>query len=109
MLMKIDIELFECRAFLGSPEVLVQSRNITLVAVIMEWVFIREHGKYSEQCRKEKVIELAKLFLDNGFTAFRMKGKSYQLSSLDTTNFGVDWKFDVVWLSNSMISTYLNT
>ena len=37
---KIDIEHFECRAFLGSPEILRQNQDVNLLAVIMEWTFL---------------------------------------------------------------------
>ena len=72
VLMKIDIEHFECRAFLGSPEILRQNQDVKLLAVIMEWTFEGQNGKYSEQCPKDKVISLAKLFLMNGFTPFQL-------------------------------------
>ena len=107
MIMKIDIELFECRAFLGSPEVLTQPQGIPLIAVIMEWVFLREHGTYSEQCPKSMVIELAKMFLDNGYKPFCVydHDKTFRLSELDSSNFGLKWNCNVAWLSKS-ISTY---
>ena len=106
ILMKIDIELFECRAFLGSPEVLTQPQEIPIVAVIMEWVFLRPNGAYSEQCPKEKVTELAKLFLNNGYTPFQVNGDRLQLTKLDIANFGVEWKTNVAWISNSIASHY---
>ena len=105
--MKIDIELFECRAFLGSPEVLTQPQDIPLIAVLMEWVFLREHGTYSEQCPKEMVIKLSKLFLDNGYTPFRLNDQTFRLSKLDSSNFGVEWNFNVAWLANSISDYYM--
>lgn len=104
--MKIDIELFECKAFLGSPEVLTQPQAIPVVAVIMEWVFLRDGGNYSEQCPKEKVIELTKLFLGNGYTPFHVNENRFQLTKLDIENFGTEWKFNVAWLSNSIAEHY---
>ena len=106
-LMKIDIELFECRAFLGSPEVILQPQDIPLIAVIMEWIFIREDGTYSEQCPKEKVIKLSKLFLNNGYTPFRVYDQNLRFSKLDISNFGLEWNFNVAWLSNSIASYYI--
>ena len=106
LLMKIDVELFECRAFLGSPEVLKQPQEIPILAVIMEWVFLRENGVYSEQCPKESVIELAKMFLDNGYTPYHVNGDRLQLTKLDTSNFGLEWKCNVAWLPNSISSHY---
>ena len=107
ILMKIDIELFECRAFLGSPEVLTQPQDIPLIAVLMEWVFLRENGTYSEQCPKEMVIQLARLFLDNGYTPFRLNDQTFRLSKLDYSNFGVEWNFNVAWLSKSISYHYI--
>ena len=107
VLMKIDIEHFECRAFLGSPEIFRQNQDVKLLAVIMEWTFEGQNGKYSEQCPKEKVISLAKLFLMNGFTPFQLSegvnrviyGKEWL--RLNTSNFGIDWNTNVLWLSKS--------
>ena len=39
----------------------------------MEWNFLKRNGDYSEQCPKERVIELAKLFLNNGYIPFHVK------------------------------------
>ena len=109
ILMKIDIEHFECRAFLGSPEVLAQPQTITIIAVIMEWTFI-EGGEYSPQCTKEQVRQLSKLFLDNGYTPFRVWERTPpfngfpQFSKLNISDFGVEWKCDVAWLSNSVVT-----
>ena len=106
ILMKIDIEHFECRAFLGSPEVITQPQDIPILAVIMEWVFLRPNGAYSEQCPKDKVIELTKLFLNNGYTPFQVNGDRKQLTKLDTSNFGVEWKTNVAWLANLIAPFY---
>ena len=119
IVMKIDIELFECKAFLGSPEVLRTPQLIPIRAVLMEWVFPGENGKYSDQCPREKVVELTKLFLDNGYTPFRATSHQlhlfnflfynwdYRLSRLDISKLGTDWNFNVVWLSNNITSHYL--
>ena len=103
VLMKIDIEHFECRAFLGSPEILRQNQTISLLAVIMEWTFEGQNGSFSEACPKDKVIDLTKLFLENGFTPFQWKeglnrvfyGNEWE--KLDISNFGVDWSANVLW------------
>ena len=105
IVMKVDIEQFECRAFLGSPEVLSQPQEIPILAVIIEWHFLYYNmigGHYAELYPKEKVIQLSKLFLDNGYTPFKVDDNRLKLERLDTTNFGVDWKMmNVAWLSNS--------
>ena len=108
ILMKIDIEQFECRAFLGSPEVLAQPQIIPIIAVVMEWIFMENigGGQYSPICKKEQVRELAKLFLDNGYTPYKVNSFIVplnglpQFSKLDISNFGVEWNCDVLWLSN---------
>ena len=105
IVMKVDIERFECRAFLGSPEVLSQPQEIPILAVIIEWYFLNHNmlEVSAELCPKEKVIQLSKLFLDNGYTPFKVDDNRLKLEKLDTTNFGVDWKMmNVAWLSNSI-------
>jgi hypothetical protein len=107
--MKIDIEQFECRAFLGSPEVLAQPQIIPIIAVIMEWTFA-EGGADNPKCTKEQVTQLAKHFLESEYTPFRVFGGISpfngfpQLSKLDISNFGVDWNCNVVWLSNYVVT-----
>ena len=102
LLMKMDIELFECRAILGSPEVLTGPKNIPFVAVVMEWLFLRNNGEYTDQCPKEKVVELAKFFLDNGFTPFLVDVYNGHLSKLSVSQYGAEWKCNVAWLHNSI-------
>ena len=110
ILLKVDIEQFECRAFLGSPEVLIQPQEIPVIAVIMEWTFMKDDGTYSEQCSKRNVRELGKLFLNNGYTPFRVwddfsvESGFPLLTKLDTSKFGVEWKCNVAWLENSIIT-----
>ena len=112
ILMKIDIEHFECRAFLGSPEVLSQPQIIPIIAVVMEWIFTKNigGGQYGPICKKEQVRELARLFLDTGYTPFKVDSFSVslnglpQFSKLDISNFGLEWNCDVVWLSNYVVN-----
>lgn len=106
LLMKIDIELFECRAFLGSLEVLQQPQETPLIAVIMEWVFLRQNRIYTEQCPRESVIKLAKMFLENGYSPYNVNGDRLKLTKLDTSNFGLEWNCNVAWLPNSISSHY---
>ena len=106
IVMKVDIEQSECNAFLGSPEVLLQPQVIPVIAVIMEWTFLKPNGDYSERCPKEKVIELMKLFLHNGYTPFQVNDARKELKKLNTSNFGVDWKTNVAWLANSIAYSY---
>ena len=106
IVMKVDIEQSECKAFLGSPDVLLQPQKIPVIAVIMEWTFLKPNGDYSERCPKERVIELSKLFLNNGYTPFQVKDPQKQLKKLNTSNYGVEWKTNVAWLANSIAHSY---
>ena len=110
IVMKIDIEFFECRAFLGSPEVITHPQDIPIMAVIMEWIFLRDDGSYTKMCPKDKLVELTKLFLNNGYTPFLIKDDRRELTRLDTSKFGVEWKWkwktNVAWLSNAIAPFY---
>ena len=107
VMMKIDIEHFECRAFLGSPEILQQNQDVILLAVIMEWTFKGQNGTYSEQCPQEKVVSLTKLFLAKGYTPFQVNEGINRLIhgsewiKLNTSNFGLDWNTNVLWVSTT--------
>ena len=109
IMMKIDIEHFECRAFLGSSEVLQQNQDVALLAVIMEWTFGGQNGTYSEQCPKEKVVSLTKLFLSKGYVPFQVtKGirriiHGGEWVKLNSSNFGLDWNTNVLWVSTRFV------
>ena len=104
VIMKIDIEQFECHAFLGSPQVLDQTQDLPVIAVIMEWTFLGENDKYGERCPEEKVVELAKLFLFYDFVPFSAdKG----MKKMDTSNYGVGWQENVAWLSKPILRYYI--
>ena len=81
-----------------------QNQDIRLLAVIMEWTFKGQNGSYSEACPKEKVINLTKLFLENGFTPFQWK------EGLNRVFYGKEWeKLDVMldhftYTMNSILS-----
>ena len=64
MLIKIDIEGYECNAFLGSSQVLTNQRSVTIVAVIME-----VHG-LRERCSLEKFLRLKTLFINAGSVSY---------------------------------------
>ena len=104
VIMKIDIEQFECHAFLGSPQVLDQTQDLPVIAVIMEWTFLGGNDNYGERCPEEKVVELAKLFLFYDFVPFSAdKG----MKKMDTSNYGVGWKENVAWLSKPILRYYI--
>ena len=91
IVMKIDIEVFECGTFLGSPEFITPPQDIPITAVIMEWIYLTDDGSYPKMCPKDKVEELTKLYLSNGYTPFLVKDDLRELTKLDTRKFGVKW------------------
>ena len=93
IVIKIDVELLECRTFLGSSSIFKRPQDVPIDAVIMEWVFIRENGEYSEQCPMEKVKLMTKMFLDGGYIPYRAN----DTRELNTANLGLEWKTDVLW------------
>ena len=66
MLFKIDIEGSECNAFLGSPEVLVKQQSISIIAIIMEWIF----NVWPERCSAENELKLKSLFISLSYIPF---------------------------------------
>ena len=99
---KMDIEGFECNAFLGSPQVLTRQQSISIVAIIMEWTF----KKFHERCTSENALQLKLLFLNSGYIPFYLH--NHTLAKLDVE--GQDWERDVVWLKdNNMIPELMST
>ena len=102
LLIKMDIELFECRTILGSKSLFRKPQKIPIEAIVMEWLFRSPKGNFSKMCPEEKVIKMTKMFLDAGYVPY----KSSDLSELNCSNFGLDWRTDnVLWLMNS--TTYI--
>ena len=100
MVIKMDIEGFECNAFLGSPQVLTSQQSISIVAVIMEWTFQRFH----ERCTSYNALQLKILFLNSGYLPFYLHNQT--LAKLDVER--NDWEKDVVWLKDKSIINYLS-
>ena len=74
VIMKVDIETFECKAFLGSPKIF-EDPEIFIPYVVMEWHFLSQSdGKvsYSENCGEEKIKTLTKLFRKHGYVPFKV-------------------------------------
>lgn len=101
VVMKMDIEQFECRAFLGSPELLRHAKHETssdetlpILAIILEWTF-SSGDPNRVRCPKERIAELTKLFIENDYTPFRV---TEHLERLDITYLGLDWHTDVLWV-----------
>ena len=97
IVIKIDVELFECRTFLGSSKVFNQPQEVSITAIIMEWVFKSNDDTYSKQCPMAKVKLMAKMFLNSGYIPF----KTTDLSKLNFTNLGTDWRTNVLWILNT--------
>ena len=96
IIIKIDVELFECRAFLGSSyEFFLQKVPIT--AIIMEWLFVAPDDTYTEECPREKLERMTGMFLSAGYVPFKTEG----ISKLNYTNIGTDWRTNVVWILNT--------
>ena len=102
IVIKMDIEGFECNAFLGSPQVLTMQQSISIVAVIMEWTF----KKFHDRCSSEDALRLKILFLNAGYIPFYFHNNT--LAKLNVE--GQDWERDVVWLKDkNMISDLMST
>ena len=97
IVIKIDVELFECRTFLGSSKEFKQPQEVQISAIIMEWVFTSDNGRYNEECPMEKMKRMTKMFLDSGYVPF----KTVDLSKLNYTNLGTDWRTNVLWILNT--------
>ena len=98
MLIKIDIEGYECNAFLGSSQVLTNQRSVTIVAVIME-----VHG-LRERCSLEKFLRLKTLFINAGYIPFYLHGQI--LMKVDVAK--PDWPKKMVWFKDKNIIRYLS-
>ena len=90
IVMKIDIAFFECRAFLGSPEVITHPQDIPIKDVMIESIFLRDDGSYPKMCPKDKVEELTKLYLSNVYSPFLVKDDCRKVTKLDIRKFGVE-------------------
>lgn len=71
VIMKLDIETFECRALLGSPELFSPSQPYFVPYLVMEWYFAtkNEEGKYAfpRSCPQTKLLMMRDLLLDKGY------------------------------------------
>ena len=97
IIIKIDVELFECRAFLGSSNLFNPPQKVPISAIIMEWVFVSPDGRFSEECPREKVQRLTKMLLFAGYVPINTQ----DLSKLNYTKFGTDWRTNVLWILNT--------
>ena len=101
LIIKIDVELFECRVFLGSSNLFKVHQNVPISAIIMEWVFRTGDGRFSEVCPRGKLIRMTKMLLNSGYIPFDTR----DLTKLDYGKFGTDWSTNVLWVLNTTDST----
>ena len=97
IIVKIDVELFECRVFLGSSSLFNSPQNVPITAIIMEWVFVSPDGRFSQECPREKMQRMTKMLLFAGYVPLNTQ----DLSKLNYTNFGIDWRTNVLWILNT--------
>ena len=62
IVLKIDIEGFECRTFLGSTNIF-QIRDVSIPYIFMEWDFMDKKSS----CPPSMLKNLTTLFLENGY------------------------------------------
>lgn len=83
VILKIDIEHHECRAFLGSKEIFKDQR-FDIPYIVMEWKFaLRQKDKtlkYPESCPLNMLRDLTQLLVSSGYAAFDMAGKKLDTS-----------------------------
>lgn len=100
IVMKMDIELSECRAFLGSPNVLTM-RSIKIPFILMEWHF---KAPFSKLCSQQEVRNMTSIFVENDYTPFSAVKKN----QLDVLKSDTKWSpVDVLWVhKNASIAGY---
>ncbi|TRY79951.1 hypothetical protein TCAL_06553 [Tigriopus californicus] len=95
IIMKVDIESYECRAFLGSPLVLNSTHSgFYIPYVVMEWTYAQGKQppyKYPAACPRKSVVHMTNLFTANGYIPFSKNRIMLNPNTSDT------WKADVIW------------
>ena len=87
---------YECKAFLGSPEVFNHTRYVVRY-VIMEWTFsqINSNDKkidYGNPCPDNKVQEMADMLDTNGYLPYHQDGSPTDYRKALT------WHGNMVWI-----------
>eukprot|EP00094_Tigriopus_californicus_P009283 TCALIF_08950-PA protein Name:"Protein of unknown function" AED:0.00 eAED:0.00 QI:122/1/1/1/0/0/3/163/190 len=94
VVMKMDIEKYECRAFLGSSEIF-DIPNLYVSHIVMEWRFAdRSKGSivmYPPSCPETMLEDLINLFNDHDYYPF-----SDDLDLLEASE-AMGWTKDVIW------------
>ena len=74
IVMKMDIETYECRALLGSPDIF-QNDKIFIPYFVMEWFFSYEKKDgghvYPSSCPQKMLQRMTDLLLGNDYVPFR--------------------------------------
>ena len=96
IIIKIDIELYECRAILGAAEIFKKAQKFTITAIIMEWKFLGKDGAFRKECPKEQLRSMTCLLLRAGYVPLNIK----DLSPLNYSNFGAEWGANILWILN---------
>ena len=92
--MKVDIESYECKAFLGSPDVF--NRGVCFRFIIMEWYFKGRMGS----CTKGELKSMTEMFSTNGYLPYRLKKRK----ELNLKSSQIWLPGDVVWVHTSVQS-----
>ena len=101
IVIKMDIETFECRAILGSEEIL-KNGKIFIPAIFMEWHFALPNrpGHFHLNCEIDRMSRVAKLFHVRGYQPFMKMNGNY--SKLKYANL-LEWPLgDIVWVHQSV-------
>ena len=100
VIMKLDIETFECRALLGSPDLFSLQQPYYVPFLVMEWYFAtkNEEDKYvfPKSCPQTKLLRMRDLLLDKGYEPWGEagEGKWVRLSAKKALRW---YKTNVVW------------
>jgi FkbM family methyltransferase len=71
VVLKIDVESYECRAFLGSPDLLSDPRAY-IPYVIMEWAYL-DNDPNGDVCPEEMLRKVTAFFTSHNYTAFQLE------------------------------------
>ena len=95
--MKVAIELHECKAFLGSPEVF--ERGVAFKFIVMEWHFKDNIEKEAGPCSKAELQQMTEMFVNAGYVPYGARKKK----ELDPSVSHLWDKDNVAWVHNSVI------
>ena len=106
VVMKVDIESYECRVFLSqsTQERVFLRSDVFIPYILMEWVFDNmNQGHFSPVCPKEKVQEMAQMLTGHGYKPYFKNG-----IPLNESESG-KWHYDcVVWKHKNAVNIWPN-